>query len=283
MKNEKVKIKREKIRRSPSLYFLIFLFSFFFFLLAGCRFHTPVIHSIRPQIGTMGEPVTITGAFFGKERNESYVTIAGVQPTTRSYLNWSDNEITLRIPELGEAGLIYVYVKGRKSNGALFANQATVPVQVQGGETGAGPRVISVTPNAGAIGALVSINGTGFGSSRGNGGVFFAWNAQAPASAPAEARLPEFAEVSETDFGYELWTDRLRRAFRNLPRFLKPTLATSCGPTGKYGSASPTAPPAETWKCEPRGASPLPWFLTLPAGREPKRWATSAAIPSAIR
>jgi len=177
-------------------------------LLTGCRFHMPVIHSIHPQIGTMGEPITIKGVYFGKERNESYVTIAGVQPTNRTYLNWSDNEITLRIPELAEAGLIYVYVKGKKSNGVLFANQATVPVQVQGGETGAGPRIISMTPHAGAIGALVSISGTGFGSSRGNGGVFFTWNAQAPASAPVEARLPEFTEVSETDFGYDLWTDR---------------------------------------------------------------------------
>ena len=174
----------------------------------GCRHKTPVIHAIHPQIGTMGEPVTISGAYFGKERGESYVTIAGVQPTNRTYLNWSDNEIALRIPELSEAGLIYVYVNGKKSNGVLFANQKTMPVQTQGGETGTGPRVIAVTPHTGAIGALVSISGTGFGSSRANGGVFFAWNAQAPASAPAEARLPEFTEVCETDFGYDLWTDR---------------------------------------------------------------------------
>jgi len=194
------------VSKTPCTPWLLIIF--ICLLLAGCRYHVPVIHSIRPQIGTMGEPVTITGVYFGKERNESYVTIAGVQPTTRSYLSWSNNEITLRIPELGEAGLIYVYVKGKKSNGALFANKATVPVQVRGGETGAGPRAVSVTPNAAAIGALVSVNGTGFGSSRGNGGVFFAWNAQAPASAPAEARFLEFVEVSETDFGYELWTDR---------------------------------------------------------------------------
>jgi len=93
----------------------------------GCRHKTPVIHAIHPQIGTMGEPVTISGAYFGKERGESYVTIAGVQPTNRTYLNWSDNEIALRIPELSEAGLIYVYVNGKKSNGVLFANQKRCP------------------------------------------------------------------------------------------------------------------------------------------------------------
>jgi len=182
--------------------------SFLFFLLVACRPHAPVIQSIRPQIGAMGEPVTITGAYFGKERGESYVTIAGVQPTNRAYINWNDKEITLRIPELGEAGLIYVYVRGKKSNGILFANQATVPVQTHGGDTGTGPRIATVTPNAASIGSLVSISGTGFGSSRGNSSVFFSWNAQASAAAPAEARLLEFIEAAETDFGYDMWSDR---------------------------------------------------------------------------
>jgi transglutaminase-like putative cysteine protease len=54
----------------------------------------------------------------------------------------------------------------------------------------------------------VNIHGTGFGSSRSDGGVFFAWKALASASAPIEARVQEFTEVSETEFGYELWTDR---------------------------------------------------------------------------
>jgi len=181
---------------------------FFPFLLAGCRAPAPVIHSIYPQIGRMGEPVTIRGAFFGDERDESYVTIAGIQPTSTSYLGWQNNEITFRIPELGEAGLIYVHVKGKKSNGVLFANHSTLPHQIQGSETGVGPRIVSITPHAGAIGTLVNISGTGFGSSRGSSGVFFSWNAQASASAPLEARLQEFTEVSETEFGYDLWSDR---------------------------------------------------------------------------
>ena len=177
-------------------------------LCAGCRVQAPVIYSIDPPIGIMGEPVTVKGAFFGSARDESYVTIAGVQPTSMSYLGWHDSEITVRIPEFGDAGLIYVCVKGKKSNGVLFANRATLPVQVQGGETRAGPRIISVTPQAGAIGSLVSISGTGFGSSRANNGVFFSWIAQMSASAPAEARVQEFTEAAETEFGYEMWTDR---------------------------------------------------------------------------
>jgi len=176
--------------------------------LLSCHPQTPHIRSIYPQIGSMGEIVTIKGAFFGKERDESYITIAGAQPTGMSYLEWQDDEIMFRTPEFGEAGLVYVYVKGRKSNGVLFANRATLPRLVQGDETTAGPRIIAVTPPSGAIGTLVSIRGTGFGNSRLNSGVFFAWNARISASAPVEARVQEFTEVSEIEFGYELWTDR---------------------------------------------------------------------------
>ena len=177
-------------------------------LLISCSPQAPVIYSIDPQIGIMGEPVIIKGAFFGNDRDESYVTIAGAQPIGKSYLSWQDDKIILRIPEFAEAGLIYVYVKGKKSNGVLFANKATLPSQVQNDETRVGPRIISITPPTASPGALLSIIGAGFGSSRGNSGVFFSWNAQAPSSAPLDARIEEFTEVSDIEFGYELWSDR---------------------------------------------------------------------------
>ena len=177
-------------------------------VLAGCQPKAPEIYTIEPQIGNMGEPVIISGAFFGAERNESYVTIAGAQPTSMSYLNWSDNEITFRIPEFGEAGLVYVHINGRKSNGVLFANQATLPAQIQNTEAGLGPVISSLTPQSGVIGTLLSISGTGFGNTRGDGGVFFTWNGELPASAPAEERQELFIEASGPETGYELWSDR---------------------------------------------------------------------------
>jgi hypothetical protein len=67
---------------------------------------------------------------------------------------------------------------------------------------------MQVTPQAGSIGSVVSISGTGFGSSRGSCGVFFSWNAEFPSSAPAESRVQEYTEVQEDEFGYELWNER---------------------------------------------------------------------------
>ena len=92
------------------------------FLIGACREKTPEISSIDPSIGRMGDVFTIRGSGFGDERNSSFITIAGASPTSSSYLSWSDNEIAVRAPEFGEAGLVYVYRGGKKSNPAMFAN-----------------------------------------------------------------------------------------------------------------------------------------------------------------
>jgi transglutaminase-like putative cysteine protease len=156
----------------------------------------------------MGEVLTIRGKNFGAERHESYITIAGTAPTNSSYLSWQDDRITLRVPEFGDSGLVYVHAGRKKSNGALFSNAAAIPKPVQGPEMNFAPRIVSVEPSGGPAGTLVSITGSGFGGSRERGGVFFAWTAESAPGAPAEASAPESIEVSESDFGYELWSER---------------------------------------------------------------------------
>ncbi|MDR0584534.1 MAG: IPT/TIG domain-containing protein [Treponema sp.] len=194
----------------PEFFRLSKFFVFFFVLsiLVSCKKESPVIHSIDPKIGKAGETLTVTGEYFGKERGESYVTIAGMVPTNSSYLNWQEDQISLKLPESGESGLIYVHVNGRKSNGALFSNQTTLPQPPQGEDTGPEPRITSIEPRSAPTGSLISITGNNFGSSRGRNGVLFSWNAETRSPAPEEAREPAFIEVAETEFGYELWNDR---------------------------------------------------------------------------
>jgi transglutaminase-like putative cysteine protease len=192
------------MRRShPRKLSVALVFSLAFF---SCQPKIPRIDSLDPKIGKGGEPLTIKGENFGNERDESYVTIAGVSPTNSSYLSWRDNQIVIKTPELGESGLVYVYAKGRKSNGVLFTNQAGLPMPVKGEDIGIGPRIVSVSPHAGPIGSLLTITGSNFGSSRGRGAVFFAWEGDVSPTAPSEAGNQEFIEASE--FGYELWSDR---------------------------------------------------------------------------
>jgi transglutaminase-like putative cysteine protease len=177
-------------------------------LLAGCAGKAPEISSISPRIGTMGETLSIYGKNFGPEREESYVSIAGTPPTGSSYLRWTDDHIALRVPEFGDAGLVYVHVGRRKSNPVLFSNRAAMPRPIQGEDPGQSPRILAVEPASGATGSLVTIRGSGFGSSREGSGVFFSWDAESSPAVPVESRLPETVEVSEADFGYELWNER---------------------------------------------------------------------------
>ncbi|MDR3333857.1 MAG: IPT/TIG domain-containing protein [Treponema sp.] len=175
---------------------------------SACEEETPLIVSIDPRVGTMGEVLTIRGHNFGNERDESYITIAGTPPTFSSYIQWTDESISLTIPEFGASGLVYVHRGDKKSNPAIFSNQATMPEPVSAADVGSGPRISSVEPGSGSIGSLVTIMGNGFGSSREGSGVFFSWDTAALTLMPVEATKSEQVEVFETEFGYELWSER---------------------------------------------------------------------------
>jgi transglutaminase-like putative cysteine protease len=174
----------------------------------SCGGKKPIIHSLDPPIGMLGGTLSIRGENFGDEQGESYISIAGIAPTGSSYLRWEDTLITLRINEFGEAGMVRVHAGGRESNALLFASRAAMPEPARGGDLGIGPRVSAVTPSSAQVGALVSIAGSGFGGSRERSGVFFSWDAEPGPGTPAEIRSPGFIEVSEADYGYELWSER---------------------------------------------------------------------------
>ena len=176
--------------------------------LAGCLGRGPRIVAIDPRIGKMGEVLTIRGAGFGAERGENRVTVAGIAPTASSYLEWKNDRIAVRIPDFGQSGLVYVYSAGKKSNAALFTNRDSMPLPVSSEDAGVAPRILSIEPSEARIGGAVIISGRNFGASRESGSVRFAWDAEEPPSAPASIRAPASIEASETEFGYDLWTDR---------------------------------------------------------------------------
>ncbi|MDR1972485.1 MAG: transcription factor [Treponema sp.] len=174
----------------------------------SCKEEGPLIHALDPPIGMLGETLHIRGENFGPEQGESYVSIAGIAPTGSSYLHWDDTLISLRLSEFGESGVVRVHVGGKRSNALLFSNRATMPAPVSGEDFGIGPRISAVSPSAAQVGSLVSIEGSGFGSSRERSGVFFSWDAESLPGTPIETRSPGFIEVFEADYGYELWSER---------------------------------------------------------------------------
>jgi len=189
--------------------FLFLLSSFFI----SCGADAPVILSIDPKIGRMGDFITLKGKNFGESNEESYVTIAGISPTSSSYHSWQDNTIIVRVPELGDSGLVYVHSRGKKSNGVLYSNSITIPKPVEGEEFGLDPRITSINPQTGAPGSIITITGSNFGVSRElslktTSGIFFSWDYESGAFNPFAVREPEYIEVSETELGYESWNAR---------------------------------------------------------------------------
>ncbi|MDR1840080.1 MAG: IPT/TIG domain-containing protein [Treponema sp.] len=174
----------------------------------SCDSKVPVISSISPKTGRMGEIITLSGSNFGESQEESHVTIAGIAPTGSSYYLWQDNLIMVRVPEFGESGLVYVNTRGRKSNGVLFSNSASMPRPVEGEDLELGPRITSVSPQTGAPGTLITITGNNFGISREGGGVFFSWDYESPSFNPYIVRETEYIEVSEAELGYVSWNSR---------------------------------------------------------------------------
>jgi len=174
-------------------------------LFFSCNSKVPVISSIEPKIGNMSDIITLRGRNFGAARDGAYVSIAGNTPTNSSYYTWQDDLILFKIPESGESGLVYVHVKGKKSNGVLFSNSAAVPRQIEGEDFGMEPKIAVVSPQTGAPGTLVTITGNNFGASRENAGVFFSWDYESLSVNPYVVTEPEFIEVSETELGYEAW------------------------------------------------------------------------------
>ncbi|MDR0526103.1 MAG: IPT/TIG domain-containing protein [Spirochaetaceae bacterium] len=163
---------------------------------------------MEPRIGSAGEILTISGTGFGEERGGSYITIAGTPPTIASYLSWQNDQIRIRTPEFSGTGLLYVHRDGKKSNPLLLTNRVSIPRFTQNNGRSLGPIITGVKPASGPIGSLVTIEGSGFGSSRETGGVFFTRPGEPPAGLLSGEGQSLRVEVSASDFGYELWTDR---------------------------------------------------------------------------
>jgi transglutaminase-like putative cysteine protease len=194
--------------RNPVFYGLVPLLLICSLGFSACGEKPPVISSIEPRIGRMGDVLNIYGKNFGASQEESYVTIAGAPPTSSSYILWLDDRISVRVPEFGEAGLVYVHRKNQKSNPALFSNRAVMPELVRGSDTGINPLVSSVEPSSASIGSLITLSGSNFGSSRENSAVVFAWEAESSPSAPVELQPSENIEIPDPELGYEFWSDR---------------------------------------------------------------------------
>jgi transglutaminase-like putative cysteine protease len=173
----------------------------------------PRLDSLSPSIGEPGGEVLLVGRNFGAARRDSWIDVDGIVPTASSYLEWSDGSIRLRLPPSFDSGLLHVVTGRGRSNPRLFMNQARLPLPASGERQGGGPFIASISPDSGAVGSLVTLAGEGFGASREDSELVFSWASYNEGGKPAgDLALPISVSPSESERGYELWSDKEIRA-----------------------------------------------------------------------
>lgn len=172
---------------------------------------TPVIESIVPAVGSPGDIVVINGDNFGDIRDMSYVEIAGSKLTASAYISWSNNCIKIILPANVQDGLVFVGTKDMRSKPALFANEIDIPVPVPAVVQTTKPVISSLSSTKVNVGDILTINGSNFGSSRGQSKVYFSADFSRVLSSeelPNKKLLSEnLVAASEFDEDYEYWSN----------------------------------------------------------------------------
>src|SRR5215471_619556 len=122
------------------------------------------VSSLSPDIGPVGTQVTIQGVGFGLSQGTSALSFNG---QAGSIASWSDAQIVASVPTAAITGPVLVTVNGVNSNDDTIFY---VP----------GPSVNNVNPGGAAVGAQVTITGSGFQSSQGSSSVTFNGTAVPP-------------------------------------------------------------------------------------------------------
>lgn len=113
---------------------------------------SPTISALSPPSGTAGSTVTISGSHFGS--TQGTVSIGGAAATVTS---WTDSSISATVPSglsTGSASLI-VTTSGNLTASSTFTVNAS------------GASISSINPSSGAVGTLVTISGSDFGTTKG--------------------------------------------------------------------------------------------------------------------
>lgn len=111
----------------------------------------PAITSFTPAQGATGTVVTISGYGFGATRGSSLVRFGTIKAS--EYTSWSDTRIKVKVPAPASRKCkLTVTTAGGVSNPVYFKVK---------------PTVTNISPTQGTAGTVVTITGTGFGSTRG--------------------------------------------------------------------------------------------------------------------
>lgn len=115
----------------------------------------PHITTLTPTSGTAGTQVTISGSGFGAVRGKGSVWLGS---TLGNVVSWADAKIVATVARNSTSGVARVHQAGVWSNSVSFSVSTAA--------------ISTVTPTSGVPGGTVTITGSRFGESQGNGQVW---------------------------------------------------------------------------------------------------------------
>src|SRR6267378_4225237 len=178
----------------------------------------PTITSLNQNAGAGGASITITGTNFGTAQGSSTVTFNGNAAAAASA--WSATSITVSVPAGATTGNVVVNVLGTASNGSPFT---------------VAPTITSLSQNAGAVGASITIIGTNFGTPQGTSTVTFNGTTAAAASAWSATSITVLVPVGATTGNVVV--NVLGTASNGSPFTVAPTITSLSQTSGAVGAS----------------------------------------------
>jgi hypothetical protein len=207
--DEQRRVLRPLYRRKEFLFISVLVLLVAFLLLSSrMTGRPPQVDSITPEIGFPKDVMVITGHYFGQQRNNGEVVIAGYAPVSSDYLEWNDTRISLRIPEDASSGMVRVVTKNGRSRGLLFTNKDQVPVVLSGPGRPGAPQITSLEPANGPVGTAVTVSGLNFGLQQGASRVLFTWVSGDESRGYREVDASSLTPALGYDLDYGAWGDR---------------------------------------------------------------------------
>lgn len=171
------------------------------------------VTGFSPSEGTSGTYVTINGTNFGDYAEAAHIYFNGIEAT--NITNYSDTQITVRVPEDASTGPVSLNVW---THSQTTSNDFTVL---------AGAELVSIAPTSGYGGDIVTITGSGFGDDISNVSVYFYNNI-----------LANIVSITDTQIEVEVPTDAQTGPITvevGVQQLIGPEFSASgAAPPGKY-------------------------------------------------
>ncbi|MCX6154586.1 MAG: IPT/TIG domain-containing protein [Candidatus Kapabacteria bacterium] len=116
----------------------------------------PFITGLSSSKFKVGDDITVNGNSFGSAQDLNFISFGAIKAT--EYTSWSSTSIKVKVPATASAGKLSVNVAAYKSNEVDFSVI---------------PQISSINPTLIITGGVVTINGSGFGTSKGSSFISF--------------------------------------------------------------------------------------------------------------